>query len=430
MAIKNKALPIQKFVASYAQSDVPYPVVNALVDSARRNNFIQESDIQQAPGKKRTLRLDYIAPDCDDTGSCGADLCAPGRPTDPKQEFFELSMCTPSPVYEMAVDDIREIDNIDVNEFALAQLAANMSTVRKKLAVAMLSKLAGRMGRFADGSTTKRLQLVNSSDGTLKPYQLNEFNRTFQDLNMSNPFILGGASVYHLQAGLKIATTNNAGQQLNQLAVPNAYYDKIVNDYFGGGEHILSWDPRYLKFLTFSRNAGRFATNYKNYRLGDAYQEGIDYIHTVIIDPVTQIMWDFNAIYDKCVRKWRFQYQLEWDIFFLPATSCLPNWVNGILHWVGCDPVELPCPTGTVVTPPSTAVFSWAPGTFPKAINRLELAGHVFNPNTNVANIAELATLMSGLGIGTFTVSGSNIVYTGYSAITGEINDTTAITFA
>jgi len=428
----NNSLPIQRYIRDFAKDDIMFESLNAIINSSNTNRRITAMDFSKEPGKKRKFMIKYVAPNCDDTGDCGADLCAPGIRQSTKDEVFELKKCTASPVYEFAVDDPRDIDGINGNEWAMQQISANLSTVRKKLAVQVLAELIAHIGLFEDGSATKKLQITSPIDGSIRPYGINELKRTYSDLNMNQPFVLGGRSVSDLKFALGIAATNFAGQNLSRIDLANSYYDSLVNQAFGGGEHIISWDASYFKFLSFNRNAGRFATDFKNFNLQDAYQSGDEYMHSTILDPVTGLLWDLNAIYDKCTRVWRFQFQIEWDMFFMPQSMCLPNDVNGILHWTGCEPVEFDCPVGTVTPPPTPVVFTWTPAAacYPSFIDTLSIAGRTFAPEVNIANINELVAVLNGTGVGVFTTNGTDITYTGFSAYSGMINGITPITFA
>lgn len=411
---------VQKFLYTYANTSQNFPIISALVDSSRRNTSINESLTERGAGKKRKVRLDFILPDCDDTGSCGANLCdAAGRELEITTQFYDLSKCTASPVYLFNVEKVRDIDGIEGNELFLRQMSSNLVAVRKKLATQITAFLVANVGRFADGSESKRTVLVDPSTGILRPYSANELRRTYTDMQMNDPFLVGNASIFHAQQGLGSTTVSGA-----QPFFPNAYYDALVSQAYGGGEHIITWDPAFLKFVTYNKNVGQFATNYKGLNLQDAYQSGDEYIHATILDPVTRLLWDFNAIYDKCTKAWKINFELEWDIFFLPQTTCQPAWVNGILHWTGCDPVEMECPETNALPPAAPVAYAWTPSgeALPEFVDVLTVGEKEFKPEVQANTVADWAAILNGLGIGNFTVVSGSIRYNGYSALSGTYN--------
>lgn len=429
MSFKNASLPIQKSVYNYAKSDFEFEILTALIESSRRNRTIMESDIQQEPGKLRTFKLNFIPPNCDDSGDCSDNLCEPGTKTPPQQLYYLLSQCTSSPKYEFAVEDARDLDNIDQNDYALSMLAANLTTVREKLATEVTALLVTKVGRFADGSITKNLQLVNPTTGIPQPYGINELKRTFRDMRMNQPFVVGGYSAFHLKQGLAIGGLDAQGRQIGQVALPNLYYDNLVNEAYDGGENILAWDPDYLKFMTYSKNAGRFATNLSSLKIGDMFRAGETYMYATIVDPVTKLLWDLDAIYDVCTKVWRFQFRINWDIFFMPPSVCLEPHVNGLVHYVGCALVPTECPEVDDPVVPEPTDFAWeAPGEA-VYLATITIGNQTYQPLVTIADAEGWKDFFNTLGIGTFTEDSGDVLYTGFGAITGSYNGGTAITF-
>lgn len=432
MSFKNASLPIQKNIYNYSKSDYQFEILNAVIASSRRNRTINESDIVQEPGKLRTFKLNIITPDCDTTGSCSDSLCTPGETTAPKQIFYQLSKCTSSKKFSLKVKDARDLEDIDMNGYALQMISANLTSVRKKLAEEVTAFLVANAGRHADGSLTKQVQLVDSVTGVPKPFGINEIRRHFRDMQLNDPFVVGGYSAYHLRQGIQIGGLNAQGQRIDQVALPNLYYDNLVNAAVGSGENILAWDADYFKFMTYNENAGRFATNLSGFQLGAAYRAGETYMHTTIVDPVTQLLWDLDAIYVACDKIWNFQFRLNWDIFFLPPSVCLPAYVNGLVRYTGCELVEADCPEGNAPTAPTAETFSWTPSgeALPEYVAELKIGGKTFRPLVTVTTVADWTALLNSLGVGVFTTVSSAVQYSGFSALTGTYNGANAITFA
>lgn len=438
MSFKNAMQSTQKSVLQYAKQGQPYEVLAAVLAAREYNTSITETDLQSEAGKKRQLKVNYYAPICDDAGTGNENICDPGTVIEPKQIFFEVSRTTASAVYQLNRDDVRNVDgHYTFSDHAKAAINAALPAVRRKLANEVASLLVSSAGLLPDGNDKKMLPFLDKANGVINPMGLWEIERTYRDSGFSNPFIVGGTDVFHWRKAVEVGGTNEDGQNVSRMGRTNAYYDNLVNDAFADTttEHILSFDPQMLKFVSFNRNAGIFATDLQNIDAIDAvYQRGgTDYIQGVMADPLTGLLWDLNVNYDKCTYSWTFQWKLEWDIFFLPPTVCNIPDVNGIFHFTTCAPVEYECPAGTPISSPSSDTYEWdttGEVTFPLYVNKLELAGQTSYPDTTVANVTELKDLFNDNVTGyVFGVDTTKITYTGYSTLAGQINDATDISF-
>lgn len=439
MSFKNAMQATQKSVLQYAKQGRPYEVLSAVLAARQFNTSITETDLQAEAGKKRQLKVNYYAPICEDNGTGSESICDPGTVVEPKQVFFEVSRITSSAVYQLNRDDIRNVDgNYSFSDHAKAAINAALPTVRRKLANEVAGLLVANTGLLPDGNEKKNLPFLDKTNGNINPLGLWEIERTYRDSGFSNPFIVGGTDVFHWKKAIEVGGINDDGQNISRMGRSNAYYDNLVNDAFADtdSEHVLTFDPQMLKFVSFNRNAGIFATDLQNIDAIDAiYQRGgTDYIQGVMADPVTGLLWDLDVNYDKCNYRWTFQWKLEWDIFFMPPTVCSISGVNGVFHFTTCAPVEYECPEGgTPVSAGTSASYEWDTDgevTFPLYVNKLELAGQTSYPDTTVADAGELKDLfnaeITGYVFGTDT---TKITYTGYSGLTGQINDATDILF-
>ncbi len=427
----------QKSVLQYASQGRPYEVLAAVLDARQYNTSIVETDMQSEAGKQRQLKINYYAPICDDQGTGDESLCDAGTVVAPKQIFFEISRKTASAVYQLNRDDVRYVDgNYTFSDHAKAAINAALPAVRRKLAVELANLLVANAGLLPNGTDKQMLPFMDKETGQVNPMGLWEVERTYRDSGLADPFIVGGTDVFHWRKAVEIGTGNNEGQNVHQMSRAHAYYDSLINDAFADGttEHVLTFDPQMLKFVSFNRNAGIFATDLQNIDAIDAiYQRGgTDYIEGVMADPLTGLLWDLNINYDKCNHRWTFQWKLEWDVFFLPQTVCNEPGVNGIFHFTTCAPLQFECPSGTPISGGTIAEYAWdlTGFTYPVFVNKLELAGQTSYPDVTVANATELNDLLNDSVNGyVFTTDGGTITYNGYSGTTGQINDAIAITF-
>lgn len=440
MSFKNAMQATQKSILQYAKQGRPYEVLAAVIAARQFNTTITETDLQSEAGKKRQLKINYYPPICADNGTGTENICDAGTAVEPKQIFYEVKKQTASAVYQLNRDDVRYVDgNYSFSDHAKAAINAALPAVRRKLAIEVADLLVAGVGSLPDGNASRMLPFLDKEKGTINPMGLWEIERTYRDSGFSNPFIVGGTDVFHWRKAVEIGGVNEKGQNISQLGRSNAFYDSLINDAFEdtASEHIIAFDPQMLKFVSFNRNAGIFATDLQDIDAIDAiYQRGgTDYIQGVMADPLTGLLWDLNINYDKCNYRWTFQWKLEWDIFFMPPVVCNVPGVNGVFHFTTCAPVVYECPEGgTPLTSAASHVYEWDTDediTFPLYVHELDLGDATVYPNLTVANITQLKDLFNDSITGyVFSVSGTKLRYTGYSGLTGHLNDTTNVSFS
>lgn len=294
---------------------------------------------------------------------------------------------------------------------------------------------------FPDGTDSKVVTLFDVNTKTLDPFGNVYISNTFTDANLGQPFVIGGSHVNFVRSLLPISGLNDVGQNTGALPYGNYFYDKAVNEAFGGGEHLIAFDPQILKFVSYTDNTDRYSTDLKGLSITDIqglFRQGIDsniYFGS-IIDPVNGLLWDLDVVYKPCVNgdkfgEWRFQFGLNWDIFFMPDRVCNDESVNGVFHFTGCDLVPTVCTPVTPVTPVTKQTYTWTPPAdcYPKYINSVKLGNNNYTVEANIADINELLAVLNALDTYVFTTNGTDIFYTGFSPLTGNINGTIDIEF-
>lgn len=434
MSFKNVHQPIQRTVLNFARTDYVNALLTAVIAASRINNAITARDFGTEDGKLRDLKINYLPPICDLEGDCTTNVCDTGRVIAPKQVFFQLKRCTASPVLTIRMADTRNLEGIGADAYSQNLIAHLLQGWREQLAKDLAALMAANMGCQLDGNPTKEVNILHPTTGAINPVGPATINKQFEDARLSGarPFVVGGSPLWYAQQPGMAGGTNMQGQPTGQIQFPNTFYDKLVNEQYGSGEHIWAFDPTVFKFIAFNFNAGRFATDMQNFQPERMFQEGPDWYSGALIDPLTGLLVDIDAIYDKCTKLWNFQIKLNWDLFFLPQRVCAIDCVNGLFHFTTCEMAPAECPPVVAPAPVVPQQFSFTPtaGQLNGFIGSITLGGQTNHPNVNVSNINELAAVLNDLSVGQFTVSGGNIVYTGYSAKTGNINGTSAITFA
>lgn len=442
MSFVNAGRAIQRFIIDMQYNTPIQESIYAVLNARDLNITIREEfndGFLYGPGKLRQLKISFYQQQCDVVESSRiTTLCTSGEQLEPKQIFFDIKDHTTSKWYTLDVGDIRYVDaNYTPQQHVLAQINSIMGALEHELAYQITEKIALNKGVHLDGSEFgERVNLVNTTNGMLNPQGYFQIQFEQHKAAYNNFFVLGERQVFNWKQMSQLATDNTTlGQNYRNAKIPNLYYDINLGNVMGAGlndpEYILVFDPQALKFVTFNRNAGVFATTAQTPQQLDAlWKMGNDnVVRGALMSPRYGILWDFYARLDNCASidgQWSFAMELLWDIVFPPVQTCNPEGVNGIMMYRTCAPVLAPCPTGDVVSPAiPTSTFTWTPGSiFPLLVSDINIGGQLSYPNVTVTNLAGLVALMNGSYIGnvTFAVDGSDVEYTGWTQLDGTIN--------
>lgn len=441
---------LQKNVFNYTLDTKNINTLLAVLEARRDNDVISEADVIVEPGKKRPLKINYIEPQCDPDSDCNVNICDAGTTIAPTQAWFEITQCTASPVYRLNQNDIRSIDgNIMFSDYAMEMIRAALPGVRENLSSDVRALLLAELGVMTNGQPDRQVAIMNPENAGMNPLGFYDIQREYEisGYNRKAPYIIGGSvQVDNWLKSTVLATANTTIGIDMAKARPagNLYYDPLINDAFADPtyEHILSFSPDMLKFVSFSENAGIFATDIANIQAMDAmYHRGYpDLINGGLVDPRTGLLWDLDIIFEKCGEDgkpyWKFQWRLNWDIFFLPPRVCNIQGLNSIFHWLTCLPQMPTCGDNPYPSAASPELFSADASSvdYPLVLQSVQI-GNLVNLNTpndpiQVDNIGELFAYLNSLQNNiTFSASGNDLRYTGYIGIDVVLNGTTTLTF-
>lgn len=432
MSFANANLPIQMFVNNYGNLGRTYQIIDFVRRVSDANNSIQldPSTFLFNPGKLRQVKVTYWPILCDVDGDCEANVCEDGETVEPKQMMFDIDRCTASRVFSLNKNDVRLLDNgsWDFSSVARAITQSALPTLRRQLAIDWITYLSQLAGVHPDGNFTHRITVTNPTNGIVNPIGLNDMRREYQDTGLMEPYIIGGAEVYNWLSMTQIGGLNAQGQRIDQIPTRNTWYDDgLLSDVLDdevNGDWIFAVAPEVFKYVYFLENAGLFATGApaaSPESLNMLFQRGTEtFLNGVLIDPITGIPWDFDLYYSPCGKKWNWQLRHRWNFFIMPDTACLGQGVNGIMAYRTCPYKIAPCPTGdnpsTIV---DTETFSWNPADVTFTIFRSTIGGveTVLTTPVVIADEEDLASYMTNASQIAFTTDGTNISYTGFSAI-------------
>lgn len=439
MSFLNAMQPLQRFVTKKYNTPV-FGTILALLAARSRNTTIEEGDIT-ITGKFRQLKISYYGQQCDVVAdNCDTNYCPTGTDQPPVQEWFNITHCIQSKAFRFKIEDVRTVDNDwGFSQHAQQQIASKLGALEAELDTDLFVNLRAHAGVHLDGNATHRLAMANTASGVLTPVGLTQIQQEFAEgAYTMEPFIIGQTEIFRWQKTLSIAVPNTyLGLAPEKLGDTNMFYEPRIGKILGdvtNGEEVLVFDPESLKFVTYNENVGVFATDLGGPADFDRMfkRGGTDYAYGVLQSPATGLLWDFNIDFDKCSKSYTYWFKLNYDIYYPRQQNCNPEGVNGIFRYTTCPVVVPICPTGDAQSPVlSTNTYSWTPTTptVPLLVNNITLGGN-YNNNTNVtvATLADYAALLNDItGTGMFTVSGSTIHYSGYTALTGSINGGTGL---
>lgn len=295
MSFINAGRSLQQNLILRANYTQRFPIIDAVLKSSRENQMISvELDQMQRTGKKRKIVASFYPPVCDPTTSCSTTVCDESELQEPKQATYEITHCLASRPWKLNKEDVRLVDgNYTFSDHANMQILATLNGLRKELAQQIAGWFVMNMGVHPDGNPTKLISFTDPTSAAVRPLGLWEIEREFRDLGLVDPYIVGGADVFTWQKSVQFGGLNGNGIQTGQLPTSNMYYDIVADNAFGDptAGHVIAYDPQMVKFVSFSRNAGIFATTPLNQiqDIDRLYYTSGTYMRGTFADPVTSL---------------------------------------------------------------------------------------------------------------------------------------------
>lgn len=447
MSFSNVQRPKLEIIKNWGNRNRTWNVLDYLLRTSNANSLIDLDDQQfladpgAQPGKLRTARIAYVPLDCGDDAACGAGLCSTGTPIAPVVRDFAITQCSATATRSLAQSNIRLTDSgeWDINSYALEMIGAQLPKFREQIARDMLTYVYTKAGVHADGSASKRIPLVtNQTNGTVTPTGMWAVEQEYRDAGFDMPYILGGGTeFYNYRKSIDIGGLDQNGMLINRLPNDNLWYDdglqRSLFNSTSAGEWVLGIDPQMFKLVFYHANVGQFSTDLKginniNQLFKGSSGPGHDFVLSTMQDPASGLVFDFFANFDKCTLAWHWHLEVHWDMFVMPDINCGPTGFNGITIWRTCPQIEIACPAGSPIASPAAATtYNWNPSfTYPQTFYQATIGGvtATFPDGVTVANDTEFVAFLNDvMGSTVFTLVGSNVRYTGYSAYSVSLND-------
>jgi hypothetical protein len=442
-----------KFIMNMEYNTPRMEVIDALIASSAENNVLMADEFlyDGMRGMIRGVKMSFYPQRCDVVADSPSNsICEAGDVQAPIQLQFAISQTIQTVPQRLYPNDIRYVDGgWGFTAHAIQQIMSGVGALVQAWATRLTTDLLANKGVHLGGSEYgDRINLVNTTDGMITPIGMNTIKQEFARLAYRNPYIIGSGQVFTFRNFFGMATQNTfLGQDFTKAGINNLYFDvnldNITSYEPGDAETIIAYDPRAVKLVMVSENAGRWATDITSLD-GDTmdrmFKNGNESVLLgSFVMPGYPVIFDLDVHRTICVdgsKNGAFDWKLtlKYDMFYTPIQTCNEQGINGIMAYKTC-PIVLPaCPTGDAPSPnPTISTFNWNPGSvFPLLVSNITIGDFTSSPNALAADRAELAALMGAAynGQNIFTVSGSNIRYTGFTALAGSINNDITITFA
>jgi len=165
------------------------------------------------------------------------------------------------------------------------------------------------------------------------------------------PLLLGNRQVMQFARSQNASGLNGDGLNLNQMTRFNAFYDKNVVEAncapeTDGNDVMLAIIPQLVNLLSWSENAGIFASrqsiNWDSLSAQQLISQGDSYMHTVVTDPATGLLFDLDLIYDPSCKGLTYHMKSYYKSLILPLQGCV-NGFKGIIKYDVCPEATPTC---------------------------------------------------------------------------------------
>lgn len=354
MPLSNCILALQlrlDQIQPYGYQAQPVGMTLALMSPENKSEAVRAKFLSD-DGKFKKYQITYIPADCTAPTDCSGGIptgCGEGTSQSITTDTLTIDHCLHSGIIELDEDQFRDLCNFTPSDFTMAQIMGKMDTFRRAINAALVTEVCGFVGAFNDAEAgPKDLRLINTTTGAINILAETDVLADFTDAGMNtNPIIVGGRSMLAYNRAIKGAGMTQDGIDVSAGETLNAKYDNQIQGICGiaDKETAIAFAPKVLQLVNFLRYVGDFQANAKIdqdnvlsfLKQGDTYHKG------VIRDNVTGMYYDFKAVYDPCLEKWRLSFFTNFDIWPMPLTQCFSDDFTGVLKY-GICPYSTACP--------------------------------------------------------------------------------------
>lgn len=292
--------------------------LDSVVDPINKSGFEQiRTDV--GDGKNRNVIVRYMQPgDLAETSATPGDACAPGITVNEIRALVPVTRYRRSPVMSFTTEQLKTLCDAP-SEYRAKVIMSRMNALLRAINRDLLALYLAGHGEFMDGTATyKTVNILNADAGgrvSADPDGVHFMLEEFRLMGAFDTMLVAGAGNLSRYADLlKLPCCNQWGEDLsrvNEMGQMKWFWDRDVDNIIGTPpadvNYMTAFQPGAVQLLEHMENVGDFAQAVDGY-----------YAHTTIMDPFTNMLFDFELIYDPCDKVWNMFFFKKYDLWFLP----------------------------------------------------------------------------------------------------------------
>lgn len=329
MAITNDNLCLtimEDFAAMAGEANDPMKnrqktgLLDSLVSPVNVNGTEIEASYAPGDGKAHKVIVKYMSPDAEaDVDDTVTNICDDECVTTAyKYDEVTLTLASQSEVKCLTEAQMRELCESGP-EFRTKIINGMYNSLARKINSKIITPFYNGAGGLLSGNGaigTEFDLLFQATGGQPEIYNYGEIlmRRALEDAGlMSTPIIVGSNNIDTWRSLKAIGCCNDYGQDngASNIGDYNFFYDNQLNTVLtapsdSGDDAFYVYAPGMAQFVSKPLNVGQFR------RITD------DTIFDTITDPRTGLVYDFEMIYDRCTRTWKWKLYLNYDLWQAP----------------------------------------------------------------------------------------------------------------
>jgi predicted phosphatase len=324
--------------------------------SAQNGAQVQAQMIQQN-GLESKYSITYPSEVCNAVVDSSTIACS-DVPVDtgaPTCESFDSFTGRSSIWFKTGVSRFRDLGSLTVQQNMFHAVYQQMQKLKAEADLIGITSLNTNAGEINSTTPTRLLKLVDYETGKPYPHSITMIENDFADAGYPTmPLLIGNRQINYLRNASNRGGVSDQGfNNANLLDIP-AFYDININatntaPTSGGNEVVFAIQPQIVNLLTWSENSGMFASrngeiDWSNMDPMDLINTNNDsYMHTVLQDPATGMLFDFDLVYDPRCKLFTWKIDLKFKWLILNLTGCKFADFNGIIKYDICPWAEPSC---------------------------------------------------------------------------------------